>query len=269
MRMICVDDEKLVLQYTLSLCDELPQIDETVGFSDPDDALKYLKENDADIALLDIDMPKMNGIQMAIRMKKMRQDIAIIFLTGYSQYAVEAFSLHASGYLLKPIGKKRLEEEIDYAIRNRNDKTDSDSHIKVQTFGNFDVLVDGNVITFNRSKAKELLAYLVDRQGRNVTRAEAFAILWEDGQYDRPMQKQLDVIIRSLRNTLDAYDINEILEVDRGQLRVNTQYLDCDLYRFLAGDLQAINSFRGEYMNSYSWAEFTEAYITQKVQGNL
>ena len=267
MRVICVDDEKLVLQYTLSLCDELPQIDETIGFSNADDALNYLKDNDADIALLDIDMPKMNGIQMAMRIKKMRPDTSIIFLTGYSQYAVEAFSLHASGYLLKPIGKKRLEEEIDYAIQNRT--SESVSHIKVQTFGNFDVLVDGKVIAFNRSKAKELLAYLIDRQGRNVTRAEAFAILWEDGQYDRPMQKQLDVIIRSLRNTLDACDINEILEVDRGQLRVNVQYLDCDLYRFLAGDLQAINSFRGEYMNSYSWAEFTEAYITQKAQSNL
>ena len=62
MRVICVDDERLVLQYTLSLCNELSQIDETVGFSNADEALNYLKQNDADIALLDIDMPKMNGI---------------------------------------------------------------------------------------------------------------------------------------------------------------------------------------------------------------
>ena len=78
----------------------------------------------------------------------------------------------------------------------------SGNHADLATFGNFELFVDGRPITFKQAKCKELLAYLVDRRGSGVARAEAFAILWEDRLYDRPMQKQLDVIIRSLRDTL-------------------------------------------------------------------
>ncbi len=116
MRIICVDDEALVLQLTASLCRKLPQVDEVEAFDSAQAALDWIKENDADIALLDIDMPNMDGITLAARIKEEKPDTAVIFLTGYSQYALDAFSVHASGYLLKPISQERLSEEIDYAL---------------------------------------------------------------------------------------------------------------------------------------------------------
>lgn len=98
MRIICVDDEALVLQLTASLCRKLPQVDEVEAFDSAQAALDWIKENDADIALLDIDMPNMDGITLAARIKEEKPDTAVIFLTGYSQYALDAFSVHASGY---------------------------------------------------------------------------------------------------------------------------------------------------------------------------
>lgn len=264
MRIICVDDEALVLQLTLSLCRDLPQVEEAEGFHSAADALAWLDENEADAALLDIDMPDMNGLALAAKIKEKRPDTAIIFLTGYSQYAVDAFAMHASGYLLKPVDKERLAQELQYAGALHEIR--KDDHIVAITFGNFDLYVDGEAVTFSRSKAKELLAYLIDRQGSNVTRAEAFSALWEDAFYDRSMQKQFDVVLRSLRGTLEEYGISELLEMSRGYLRIRPELLRCDLYRFMAGDIDAVNSYRGEYLSSYAWAELTEAYMDRRVR---
>ena len=264
MTAICVDDEPLVLQLTISLVRDLPQFDRVEGFGGSLEALDWLENHQPDIAFLDIDMPVMNGIKLAQRIKEQYPSTAIIFLTGYAQYAVDAFAIHASGYLLKPINREKLSEEVDYALSGRNDM--HSSRISVQTFGNFDIFVDGKAVNFTRSKSKELLAYLIDRQGGTVSRTEAFSILWEDSMYDRSMQKQLDVIIRSLRATLQEYGISDIVEMKGGTMRVVPELLNCDLYRFFRGDVSAINEYRGAYMNSYSWASLTEASMDSRLQ---
>ena len=260
MRAICVDDERIILEDTVSLCLELPQIDEAKGFTRAADALLWLRDNDADLALLDIDMPGMNGIELAAAIKRERPETAIIFLTGYSEYAVEAFAVRASGYLMKPVTREKLAEDVAYALSGKRETPGG--HIVIKTFGNFDVFVDGKPISFKMAKCKELLAYLVDRQGGSVTRAEAFAAVWEDRPYDRGMQKQLDVYIRSLRATLREYGIEEILEMHRGALRIVPERFVCDAYLFFKGDGDAVNSYRGKYMSAYSWASMTESLLS-------
>lgn len=259
MRAICVDDEELVLRLTISLCELSPLVDEAKGFTRAVEVLSYLEENRADIAILDVDMPDMDGISLAMKIKEKRPEIAVIFLTGYSQYAVDAFAIHASGYLLKPVSRERLFSEIEYALKGRS--VENNKELFVRTFGEFDLLIDGKPISFPRAKSKELLAYLVDRQGGNVTRPTIFAALWEDGFYDRTMQKYLDTVIRTLRDTLRQYGVEDILEIKGGFLRICPEKVNCDAYRFFAGDPDAINAFRGEYMSAYSWANMSEAYL--------
>ncbi len=264
MRIICVDDEELVLNLVVHMCSQLPQIDDAKGFLNPLEALDYLDNNKADIALLDIDLPEMDGISLAVRMKEKHTDISIIFLTGYSHYALDAFRIHANGYLMKPIEKERLEDEIQYTLRNETKP--KYPHIFAKTFGVFDFLIDGKSVRFERSKSKELLAYLVDKQGSGVKRAEAFAALYENKIYDRKMQKQFNVIVHNLKTTLEENGAGGILEMKSGELRVNAELLDCDLYRLLDGDAGAVNSYRGEYMSTYQWASITEAFIEMSVK---
>ncbi len=206
-------------------------------------------------------------MELAIRIKERHPDISIIFLTGYRKYAVDAFALHASGYLLKPVSMEQLQNEVDYALRGRAEKKEA-AHVTVETFGKFNIFVDGKVVDFSRSKAKEVLAYLVDRQGKFQTRSMIFYALWEgDARYDRPMQKYLDVILSSLRDTLKAYGIEDIIERSKGQIRVVPEKLSCDLYRFFDGDIQAVDAYHGEYMSTYSWANMTEAYMSHHISG--
>jgi two-component SAPR family response regulator len=261
MRVICVDDERLLMEDTVSMCLELPEIADVKGFVKSREALEWFEQNHVDIALLDIDMPEMNGIELARRIKTISPDTAVIFMTGYEQYAVDAFKVRASGYILKPVTKEALEADISYLM---NWKTGSlRNQVNVRTFGTFEVYVNGSQVKFRLAKAKEILAYFVDRQGGSVTRAEIASILWEDRAYDRKMQKQLDVYLRSLRNTLTEYGILHIVEAHRGTYRIVPDKIDCDFYRFLAGDADTINSYRGEYMSSYSWASATEGMLFQ------
>ena len=97
-----------------------------------------------------------------------------------------------------------------------------------------------------------------------MKRAAAFAALWENALYDRPMQKQMDVIVRSLRATLNDYGIASILKMQGGDMWIMTEALDCDFYRFLRGDPCAVNAYRGEYMSDYSWASFTEGRLEER-----
>ena len=266
MKVICVDDSPVILQHTVSLCERNPKIDEVHGFTEPEEGLRWIEENPADIALLDIEMPGMTGIELAEKIKRSRPGTAVIFLTAYPQYAVDAFSVRASGYLVKPVSEEQLNRELDYVFEN-HPPARPESRIRVKTFGNFDVFIGSDPIRFKSSKSKELLAYLVDRRGGSVTRAEAFAVLWEDREYDRGMQKQLDVIIRSLRETLRQYDAEEIFEMKMRTMRVCPERFSCDSYQFFDGDVDAVNSYAGEYMNSYSWASMTESFLTWKLTG--
>lgn len=258
MRLICVDDEELVLDLVRSMCLNLPQHPEVYAFSGAAKALDFIKDNTVDIALLDINMPDMNGLTLAAKIKEESPDTAIVFLSGYSHYAVDAFALHVSGYIMKPVDEKQLAAEVEYALLGRKQAA-VHHHIVARTFGEFDLFVDGNAVSFPRAKSKELLAYLIDRYGGNVTRPYLYAVLFEEKYYDRSAQKYLDVIIRSLRKTLEEAGASEILEMSRGALRICPEKLECDLYQFLNGRIDAINAYRGEYMNAYSWASLTEA----------
>lgn len=217
-----------------------------------------------DLALLDVEMPGMTGIELAAVLKQRQPDAAVVFLTAYPKYAADAFAVRASGYLLKPVTPEALAADVAHALSGR--RKPLEGHVVIRTFGAFDVLADGRMVEFKRAKSKEILAFLVDRQGGTATRAEVFAALWEDRAYDRGMQKHLDNCVRALRNTLREYGIEEILETTRGTLRVNPDTFVCDLYRFLEGDRDAVQAYRGEYMSAYSWANMTESLLTWRKQ---
>ena len=259
MRALCVDDALPIMEDTVAMCKKLPEIASVTGFTRPREAMEWLENHPVDLALLDIDMPEISGLMLAEHLKRKCPDAAVIFLTAFPQYAVQAIKLRVSGYLLKPVSLEDLKEEVAYA-HSRNSQRPS-GHIVVQTFGNFEIFVDGETLVFHRQKAKELLAYLIDRGGRGVNRPGIFAALWEEGLYDYSKQKYLDVIIRSLRETLKGAGIEDILEIKSGFLRVRTELLDCDLYRFLKNDPEAVNAYRGEYMEEYPWAIFNAASL--------
>ena len=113
-------------------------------------------------------MPGMSGVELAKRLKEINPSINIIFVTGYTEYALDAYSLHASGYLTKPVTSERIKLELE-DLRFPMPRKKASKNIKIQCFGDFEVYYQDSPIKFSRSKTKEMLAYLVDRQGAMVS----------------------------------------------------------------------------------------------------
>ena len=136
--------------------------------------------------------------------------------------------------------------------------------LRVQTFGNFEVFYDGKPVHFSRSRTKELFAYLIDRRGAGSTMGELISVLWEGRPDTDSVRSQLRSLITDLRNTFRQLDEKSIIIKQRDLIAVDPDRVDCDYYRFLAGDKGAVNAFRGEYMSNYSWAETTVGALQQK-----
>lgn len=262
MNLIAVDDERLVLENLLEKLKEVQPQAQIKGFTNPQKALEEIENGFLpDVAFLDIEMYGMNGIELAIRFKQAFSKINLIFVTGFSEYAPDAFALHASGYITKPVSTEHIQEELNNL---RNPLPKRESSIQVQTFGNFEVFVDGKPLKFQRTRTKELLAYLVDRRGAGLTMAELAAVLYENRQYDRSLQNQLRVHISDLLKTLKTVHASKIILKKRNFISVDVSQFDCDYYRFLKGELSVINTYTGEYMTNYSWAEFTVGRLNDK-----
>lgn len=262
MKIIIVDDEEPAVKTLIKIINKIEPESEVTGFTSPTKALEFLQSNSADVVFLDIEMYGLNGIELAKKFKDECHNINIIFVTGYSEYALEAVSLRVSGYLLKPVSEEKIVEELEN-LRNPIEKS-SNQRIKVQTFGNFEIFVDHEPLTFRRSKSKEILAYLVDKKGTSVTNAELAAVLFEEKEYDRSLQKQMQVYISDMIKVLREANASDIVIKKYNSLSVNINEFQCDYYDFLNMDVNAINSYMGEYMINYSWSEFTTGMLEEK-----
>lgn len=253
MNFLAIDDEPLCLDdLRLTLAEAAPDCC-CACFSSPAQALAYAQTHPIDAAFLDIEMGDVSGLALAKQLKDLQPDLHIIFVTGYEKYAVSAFALHASGYLLKPVDTDELKRELTFLYGD----IPAPHAIRVQTFGGFEVWVNGAPLAFSRAKAKELFACLIDRRGAGLTTREACSLLWEDGVYNIARKNYFQTIVHDLRSTLRQAGIEHILVKSHNSISVRADEFDCDSYRFLDGEPQAVNSYRHNYLPSYSWAEFS------------
>ena len=267
MNILAVDDEYYALELMKHALEEVAGGSTVYLCRDVRSALQTATETKIDVAFLDIHMPEKNGVELARELKMLNPKVNIVFATGFSEYMKEGIDLRMSGYIMKPVTPEAVKTELEN-LRNPIEWS-REKRVKILTFGNFDVLVDGNPLKFERKQAKEILAYLVDKRGTSATYAELASVIWEDEEYDRTKQKNLQVYVASLVKTLHSVDVKDLILKNRQGILVNTRIVDCDYYRFLEGDTRAINSFTGQYMSAYSWAEFTVGYLENQMQKNM
>lgn len=260
MRFLAVDDEKLVLSRLLRVLEQVSPDCDARGFTLPEEALFEVSQNGflPNVAFLDVEMPGLTGLELAKELREKSPYTKIVFVTGYSQYALEAYSVHARGYVMKPVTPEKIRAEL---LELAEEPVRPESRVMVRCFGNFDIFVDGVPLSFSRSKAKELFAYLIHKQGSVCTVKELAAVLFEDQAYNAQTQNYLQKIISAMMKTFTEAKVEYLVNKQYNSLSANIAAVDCDFYRFFKLDPAAVNGYVGEYMAQYSWAEFTLGYL--------
>ena len=254
---IAVDDEALMLGALVAAIEASPDITEVASFSDCEEALEFVKNNPADIAFLDINMRGMGGLSLAEKIIAVRPHCKIVFCTGYEEYAIPAFKLHASGYLMKPISAKDVQGEID----NIKGISQQEKLLTVKCFGNFEVYAKNEALTFKRQKTKELFAFLVDRKGAGMTAKQICAVLFQEDTDDAKNLVYLRQLVMDLKNTLKSVGAEAVFCHESPCYRADTSLIECDYISYLESGKP---EFYGEYMTQYSWAEDTCAMLLSK-----
>ena len=219
-------------------------------------------------AFLDICMERMNGLELARQIQLCHPKVKLIFCTSNKEYAFEAMGLYAKGYLLKPVRAEDIVKTLDAMVHDwRNTIHQTEPEIRMQTFGHFQCFVNGRPLSFEREKARELLAYLVDRHGAAVTTQQIALVLWEERPYDKTLKNYVATVVKSLKSTLSAVGVEDLLIKTYNHLAIDVAKFKCDAYDYEKYDTAARNAFRGEYMVNYSWAEFTGGrYIQMELE---
>ena len=251
---IAVDDEVLMLGALVKAISASPDIEEVTRFSDCEEALEFIKTHPADIAFLDINMRGMGGLALAESILAVRPSCKIVFCTGYEEYAIPAFKLHASGYLMKPISA----EDVQTEINNIKGVRQKEKPLTVKCFGDFEVYARDEKVVFKRLKTKELFAFLVDRKGAGMTAKQICAVLFPDDTDDSKNAAYLRQLVMDLKNTLKSVGAENVLRHETPCYRVDTSLIQCDYYSYLETGKP---EFHGEYMMQYSWAEDTCAML--------
>lgn len=249
MKILLVDDEELQLIRLENACKKVIPDSEFFSFTNP---LKVVESNiNFDLAFLDIEMPGLNGIQLAKKLKSINPKIKVIFVTAYNNYALEAYRVHASGYITKPVNENKIKTEIDELDNVINLK--SEKKLQVKCFGNFEIFHNGSPVKFSYQKSKEVFAYLIDREGSSINVNELNAVLWEEDH-----KSYLRNLIADIKQILKSIDCEDVFVKKFNGYSIDVNKIDCDAYEYKKDNPDAVRLYRGEYMIQYPWASFKE-----------
>ena len=118
MRAMIVDDEAPARSELKYLLEESGRVDLIVESTSAREAVERLMEVRVDVMFLDISMPKTNGMQLAEALHKLKNPPQVVFVTAYSEYALDAFGVDATDYLMKPVETDRLAQALDKIVEH-------------------------------------------------------------------------------------------------------------------------------------------------------
>ncbi len=252
MRAILVDDDPKLVDAFAGLASGISDLEVVGQFTDAPSALEFARNNRFEAVFLDIVMPGMDGLNLALRLREFRSDLLVVLMTEHMGFVRDANRIGVDYYLVKPFGAETLQTMMG---KLRLLAQRQEPRVFIQTFGRFLVRLDGQPIRLT-GKAKEILALVVTRQGGEVSNEEIYSTLWEGRPYDNDSMGVFYNALRRLRNALEEAGIGNLLvSTGRGQT-VDTSLFDCDLYAWRSGTDDPRSTFEGEFLSEYSWGEY-------------
>ena len=261
MKVIIVNGDKKELKKLRDMVEKIVPSATMITMDNPLSALDRARKEEMDIAIIDTELPEIDGIELGHYLRDLNPFLNVIFLSYTKDHCYDAMEMHASGYLLKPATSDKIKKELDQ-LRFSEHYNDH-KRIFVRTFGNFEIFVDEKPVEFKYSKTKEILAVLVNNRGAYTTNGEIIACLWEDdGDPDKKLS-YLCNLRQDLQNTFSKLGLEGILLKQRGIMAIAKDRIECDMFDWLEKKSASRYKYIGDYMNQYSWPEVFHAELDE------
>jgi two-component system LytT family response regulator len=277
LKILLVDDEQPALAFLKRMLSTYPELYISGCFSDPILALEFLLTEKVDVIFMDIEMPKINGLEAAARASQICPDAEIIFVTAYSQYAVDAFNLNALDYLLKPLQRKRLDQAIAKLLKQTESRPiehpPSTQELRIQCFLQLHLRKkDGEMepLRWRTQKTLEVFALLIHYRHQILNKYILTELLWPESEPEKAMA-HLHTAIYYLRKllkeklpTMQMNYVNEGYRLDMGLISIDMEDWERSLQTVppialdnLEIHLQLHQAYIGDYLElpGYIWAE--------------
>lgn len=283
MNVIILEDERMAIDVLSIMLSRLTQFQISIkgAFTNAVDALIFLEKESVDIIFLDIEMIDMHGMQVAEQLLISQPSLQIIFVTAHAQFALEAFEVEATDYLLKPVHEKRLVKALTkahqrYLLQVKESKESKENCLYAHTLGSF-YLLDARheVVKWRTRKVRELFLYLLFHQKKPKLNVVIIDELWPDFIFEKAASN-LHTSIYQLRKLLKENDINDSIQLVNNHYQLNVE-IDSDYDELIElleqedHDEESIqlllNCYEGDFLaeEEYPWANQTQLSLKQGV----
>ncbi|QQZ62405.1 response regulator [Paenibacillus sonchi] len=279
MKAILIDDEKPALQHLERLLAKDGRLEISGKYTSARLGLQHLQQERADIVFLDIGMPEMNGLEAAEHIAVLDRSIRIVYITAYSEYAIEAFELNAIDYLLKPVTSQRLGKTLErLESREKQSAKEAESAAEARALSILgfrrleflDTSEPGRKLQWRTSKAQEVFALLLHNRGQWILKDTIVDLVWPDFKPEKAVTN-LHTTVYHIRKLLKIWGMNVLVEFSQERYRLTYEDVSFDVEDFVRGwrgtpvetDQEwasrdkVLSLYRGDYLDEhhYDWAE--------------
>ncbi|QAA30344.1 response regulator [Clostridium manihotivorum] len=276
MKILIADDENLAVESLKMILNDFEFVEIVGAYTDIMKAIEFTRHNEVDAVFLDIEMPKIKGIDAANVFRTIKPGIEVVFVTGHRKFAVTAYEINDIDYILKPVSEERIEKTLDrLKLKLSLVSSVGISKLKlIRCFGDIDIIFNGEPsdnIKWRTSKTKELFCFLVHNRDTMVPRNRVLEILWPYMSKDKAAAL-LSTTIYNMRQLVKNLRIEDHFEFSSKGYKFLTNKVKCDFIEFeevISGFDQvyddninalegAIELYTGDYFedNDFVWAIF-------------
>lgn len=248
-----VEDEHNLLKFLNNKLTASGKFEVKLTCSTAQEAIAAFDKEQIDIAFLDIEMPRMTGLELAEKLYEKHEGLQVIFTTAHEHYAVKAFQVEAIDYLLKPISDadierviRRLEKKMPVVKEEQQERDVPDvDALPVSCFGRLEARdMEQQLVRWPTRKAEELFAYFLIHQDRLVSKWELLDALWKDMDEKRGLDHLYSTIYR-MKQVMKQLPMSPVIQ------KMNDGYvLECQGHLSDAGMLLALPKLEDDFTPS-------------------